>query len=108
MASYEYNYHTGQWDKTSADGLAANTYIVREIPGDEPQLKEIPAAVCITKARQQGQSNANTICIASIQPETASTARQIQTGARRSISKHLTAAPTRWLLQEALLHRRQR
>jgi hypothetical protein len=45
MASYEYNYHTGKWDAVNDPDLAPNTYIVREVPGDEPQQKEIPAAV---------------------------------------------------------------
>ncbi|KAF2434165.1 hypothetical protein EJ08DRAFT_627671 [Tothia fuscella] len=44
MASYEYNYKTGSWDIIKGVDIPADTYIVRELPGDEPQQKEIPAA----------------------------------------------------------------
>lgn len=48
MASFLYSYETGQWTKVYDDSVAPDTYILREIPGDEPQTKEIPADASVT------------------------------------------------------------
>jgi hypothetical protein len=56
MASFQWNYEAARWDKVRNAGVKPNTYILREVPGDEAQYKEIPASVSLADVYEEGNS----------------------------------------------------